>query len=551
MLQNLTISNYALIDQLEFNPSLGLSIVTGETGAGKSIMLGAVGLLIGNRADTKVLLDTGKKCVIEGEYDVSEYNLQGFFKENDLDYEDTAIIRREISPSGKSRGFVNDTPVNLEIMRALGTYLMDIHSQNDTLQLGSASFQLKIVDAFADTLPLFEEFQSAYHEYDRAKSKYSILLREEAQIKKESDFNIFLLDELEKAAFQEGEQEKLEEQQEILAHSEEIKKLIQQASLLISLDDNSVLSGFENLVQILRQLSKYSSHYSELSQRMDSVLIELNDIRGELEKEDEKIEHNPERISEVQERISMLYHLFQKHSVTGIGELLKIQEELSDNVSRFHNLDEELSSAKNNLEEKEKQALIIANNLSEKRRKSFDSLCSSMIMMLNGLGMPNATINIDHEKVALNPNGLDQISILFSANKGVAPQPLKAVASGGEFSRLMFCIKYLLAQKTAMPTLIFDEIDTGVSGEIALQLGNMMRKMAKNHQVISISHLPQMAAKADRHFHVFKDHNSSKAISKIRLLSDSERVEEIAKMIAGDNPTSSAFASARELIESK
>jgi DNA repair protein RecN (Recombination protein N) len=551
MLRNLTISNYALIDHLEFSPAPGLSIITGETGAGKSIMLGAVGLLLGNRADTRVLLDTSKKCVIEGEFEIGEYNVQSFFDENDLDYDDASIIRREISPAGKSRGFINDTPVNLEVMRTLGTYLMDVHSQNDTQRLGSPAFQLRIVDAFADTLGLYESFKAKYQHYISAKLKYEGLLEEETRIRKEADFNSFLLEELTNASFEKGEQERLEEEQEILSNSEEIKSLIHQAIDLISSEESSLSSGIESLSHLCRRLSKFSGHYSPLAERVESILIELNDISHELGIENDKVDHDPERTLQIQERLSMLYQLTQKHQTSGIEELLAIQEELESKVSRFQSLDEELNSAKDLLKEKEQTAVDTAKILSSKRQASFEKLCSNLVRMLSSLGMPDAVISIDHNESELNPYGVDSINILFSANKGISPQVLKAVASGGEFSRLMFCIKYLLAKKTSLPTIIFDEIDTGVSGEIAIQLGSMMREMATKHQVVSISHLPQMAAKADRHFFVYKDSGSQKAVSRIRMLTESERVEEIAKMIAGDNPTASAFESAKELIDAK
>lgn len=551
MLKSLTISNYALIDHLEFSPALGLNIITGETGAGKSIMMGAIGLLLGNRADTKTLLDTDKKCIIEGEFEVGKYKLQDFFSQNDLDYDDVAIIRREISPSGKSRGFVNDTPVTLDIMRELGSFLVDVHSQNDTLQLGSSSFQLHIIDAFADTLDLFELFKEKYSGYRDARLRYEEILHEEAEIRKEADFNLFLLEELQKASFEIGEQGRLEEELEILSNSEEIKLNIQNALNLISSEEFSILSGTESLARHLNQLAKYSSHYSSFESRIESVLIELNDIRRELEIENDKVEHDPGRINEIQGRLSLLYQLLQKHQTDNIEDLLKIKEDLDKKVDRFQNLDEEVKTSKARMIEKEKEALIFAKDLSTRRKSSFEGLNTSLAEMLTGLGMPNALIKVDHQDADLYSHGVDSINILFSANKGIAPQPLKQVASGGEFSRLMFCIKYLLARKTSLPTLIFDEIDAGVSGEIALKLGGMMREMSGNHQVISISHLPQMAAKAEKHFFVYKDNNLPKAVSKIRCLNDTERVEEIAKMIAGDNPTSTAFASARELLEAR
>lgn len=550
MLQSLTISNYALIDRLEFAPSEALSIITGETGAGKSILLGAVGLLLGKRADTRVLLDTSKKCVIEGEFGIGEYNLKSFFDEKDLDYDIQTIIRREISPAGKSRAFVNDTPVNLEVLTMLGQNLMDIHSQNDTQLLGSSSFQLKIVDAFSDSLDLFDKFQNSYQVFIAEEKRYNKLLEEEAEIRREFDFNNFLLDELLQAKFEENEQELLEEQQDLLTNSEEIKIQIHQGLDQLSRSEYSIITGMESLVGVFRQLSKFSGRYQSLLERTESALIELKDIHSEMEASDEEIEHDPQRISEIQERLSLLYHLQQKHQAKSIEELLKIQINLEEKVARFHSLDEELKQTDSARKRKLEASLEIAKSLSKKRQGRFEALCTSLQEMLQSLGMPDVQVLIEHimEK-ELGPNGIDTIRFLFSANKGIAPQPLKSVASGGEFSRLMFCIKYLLAHKTSLPTMIFDEIDTGVSGEIALQLGNMMKEMAVDHQVIAITHLPQIAGKAERHFFVFKDQDSEKAVSKIRMLSESDRVKEIAKMIAGDNPSDSAFASAKELLD--
>ena len=548
MLKSLTIENYALIERLELQPSAQLNIITGETGAGKSIMVGAIGLLLGNRADTRVLSDPDRKCFIEGEFEISKYKLKEFFDEKDLDYDDTVLIRREIGISGKSRAFVNDTPVTLDTLKELGNYLMDIHSQNDTQLLGSASFQLGIIDDYAESDILAEVFKSKFLEYNNALNDYERIKEEERAIRRESDFNNFLLEELHKAQFEEGEQERLESDQEVMANAEEIKLRLNQALEILSVSEFSIVSGLESMLQNFRQLTSISETYKSLYERIESVLIELQDIKREVESAEDKVEHDPQKIVEIQDRLGVLYHLQQKHQTNSVVELLNIQAGLEEKVNRFHHLDEELANAEKTLANIKQDALLEAKRLSKLRKASFAKFCDELTLMLRELGMDKAVIKIHYKEAEMSSTGIDQISILFSASKGVAPLSLKLVASGGEFSRVMFCIKYLLAGKTALPTIIFDEIDAGVAGEIARKLGTMMKEMAINHQVIAISHLPQIAAKANRHYYVYKDSDEAKAVSKIRLLSDDERIVEIAKMIAGDKPSQSAITSARELM---
>jgi len=550
MLRNLTIKNYALIDHLELNPSPFLNIVTGETGAGKSIMLGAVGMLLGNRADTKVLSDRTEKCFIEGEFDISDYNLETFFDDKDLDYDKVIFIRREIGVSGKSRAFVNDTPVTLDTLKELGTFLMDIHSQNETILLGSSAFQLKLIDDYAETKDSRQIFQSEYGKYIEALTRFQLIKDEEGMIRKEADFNNFLLDELNKADFHDGEQDQLEKDLEVLEHSEEIKTHFNQALDIISQAEYSSITSLESALQELRHLINYSETYKVLYNRLESMLIELSDLNDEINTLQDKIEYDPKRTAAIQERLGLLYHLQQKHQVSSIGELQQIREELVEKVNKFHNLDKELESAEKEMRQAENEALKEAKALSQKRKDTFEPFCSQLSGMLVDLGMNNARIEISHEQVGMSSTGIDSVTVNFSASKGVKPKPLKSVASGGEFSRLMFVIKYVLASKTSLPTIIFDEIDSGVSGEIALKLGTMMKEMAQNHQVISISHLPQIAAKAERHFYVYKDILDNKSVSRIRMLSEEERIEEIAKMIAGDKPTDSAISSAKELMVS-
>ncbi|MEO1052114.1 MAG: DNA repair protein RecN [Bacteroidota bacterium] len=548
MLVHLSIKNYALIQHLELSPSKNLSIVTGETGAGKSIMLGAIGLLLGNRADTKTLHNESEKCIIEGEFDVSRYALKDFFEAEDLDYEKQSIIRREIAPSGKSRAFINDTPTTLDVLKRLGLYLMDIHSQHDTLLLGSNNYQLKLIDDLAGHHDLLKQYQQGFKRFTAVKKELSSLEAEAAQLRKESDYNQFLFDELSKADLSENEQQELEEQLKVLEHAEEIKTNLTEAFNLISDGEYSSLNSLNDANRSLKQISNLSEKYKELQDRLESSLIELGDIAQELERDNESVEYDPVKTEETKERLGLIYQLQQKHQVDDIKSLLAIQQELEGKVSKVLNLDEDLEALRAQLSESEDNLLKHGKQLSKSRQAIFPKVKKSIEKLLSTLGMPDASIEIINKEIAPHTLGIDEVSLLFSANKGVKPQPLKNVASGGEFSRLMFCVKYVLADKTSLPTIIFDEIDTGVSGEIALKLGALMKKMADNHQVIAISHLPQVAAKGDVHYFVYKDNSSNKAISRVRPLEAQERVTEIAKMIGGDKPSQSAYDSAKELM---
>ena len=550
MLKHLSIKNYALIQELNISPSDNLNIITGETGAGKSIMLGAVGLLLGNRADTKALLDQDMKCVIEGQFEISNYNLKSVFSKEDLDYESTTIIRREISPSGKSRAFVNDTPVTLDILKKLGVKLMDVHSQHETLQLGKNSFQLKFVDVYAGTLQLRAEYNRSFQLYKQALQRLQNLEEENANAKKESEYNTFLLDELIKANLKEDEQESLEETVRLMEHSEEIKLKLNQTIELLSQGEYATNISLQQARTLFTSLSKYGESYKNLYERLESALIELNDIAGEIEKEEEKVSFNPEEAEIAQERLSNIYQLQQKHSVLNINALLEIQNNLQAKVERTMNLEEDIAYATSEKERLLNETNTLAQKLSKQRVACFLKLSSQLMSLLKEVGIGDATVQLERKAIELEASGFDEISLLFSANKGIAPQELAKVASGGEFSRVMFCIKYILAEKVSLPTVIFDEIDTGVSGEIAIKMGGLMKKMAQNHQIITISHLPQIAAKGDQHYYVYKDNSSSKAISKIRELQGEDRVTEIAKMIGGDQPSNIAFESAKELMQS-
>jgi DNA repair protein RecN (Recombination protein N) len=548
MLTHLTIKNYALIDHLEMDLSRHLNVITGETGAGKSIMLGAMGLLLGNRADTKVLWNEKEKCITEGTFDIGAYHLQPLFESENLDYDKQTVIRREISPNGKSRAFINDTPVTLDIMKKIGVRLMDIHSQHETLDLGNRAFQLSVIDAFAANEKLREEYKNAWQHYVITREAYNALEDEANVLRQESDFVKFQLEELSKAHLVESEQTELEAALKIMEHAEDIKTKFNQLLAQLDRADISASGILGEARTIMSSLSSYSDHYQRLAERFESVRIELNDIISEAEGEEEKIDFDPEKIEEAKERLSLIYQLQQKHRLGSVAELLQLQNDLQNKADKTSNLDDELASLKEKLDEAIVRLNEKGSTLSHSRSKSFQGFCKQMITLLNELGIPEAQLTVEHHTGTPTASGIDSIELLFSANKGIAARSLAQVASGGEFSRLMFCIKYLLAEKTALPTLILDEIDTGVSGEIAMRLGKMMKSMAGGHQLLAISHLPQIAAKADCHFYAYKDSKSTKTISQIKKLTEEERIEEIAKMIGGEKPSPLAKENARELI---
>ncbi|MCE2776330.1 MAG: DNA repair protein RecN [Algoriphagus sp.] len=548
MLTSLKISNYALIDQLAMQPSGGLSMITGETGAGKSIMLGAVGLLLGNRADTKVLLHEDKKCVVEGIFDIRSYGLQEYFEELELDYEDTCIIRREISPNGKSRSFVNDTPVLLEPLKILGEKLMDVHSQHDTLLLGEGDFQLGLVDAYAQTSAERTDFQQAYTEFKTAKKALVELTRQAEALKKEYDFNQFQLDELSNLTLVSGEQEELESSQEILENAEDIKLKINEVLSLFHEEQFGLLHGMAQIQSSLQGLERLAQAFGTYRARFQEAWIELKDLTESLADEDSRVEVDAEKLERTRERLSKIYQLQKKHGLQTVDQLIALESQLADKVFQVQQIDDQLADAHQLCLRNEKVMLAAGEALSQKRRACFPAFEKALEALLQDLGMENARVQFEGQLVEPNGSGIDRVELLFSANKGMPLQPLKKVASGGEFSRLLFAIKYLMADKMALPTLIFDEIDSGISGEVALQMVRMMQEIAKNHQVICITHLPQVAAKGEVHFFVFKDHSAEKTISKVKQLTAEERIHELAKMIAGANPSVAAQASAKELL---
>jgi DNA repair protein RecN (Recombination protein N) len=549
MIQKLLIKNYALIQDLRLDPSPHLNTITGETGAGKSIMLGALGLLLGNRADTKVLFEEENKCVIEGVFDVSNQNMEALFEENDLDYQHETIMRREISASGKSRAFINDTPVTLDVMSSFGSRLVDIHSQRDTFLLGSPTYQLHIIDGYAKNRNLLDEYRTAYKIFRQRESAFQEIKHHAEALNKEADYNHFLLEELDKSSLREGEQAELEEELQIIEHAEEIKSKLFECVDLLNQSEFALIPGLQQVVKNIASVRKFAEHFNPLRERLETCLHELIDIGEEIDRETQKIDFDKKRQEEVNEKLSVIFQLLQKHQANSEIELIDIRKSLREKVERVKNMDAELDAAKKSMEQAESILIAAGRKLSASRTGVIPAFKKELEILLHDLAMPHATIKIEPSEIAPSSVGLDKISILFSANAGIAPDDLKKVASGGEFSRLMFAIKYMLAGKTFLPTIIFDEIDSGISGEVALKMVKMMREMSLRHQVVAITHLPQIAASGDRHYFVYKDHVNARSVSKIKRLEAKEREIEIAKMIGGDNPSDISIENARELLK--
>lgn len=549
MLKSLLIRNYALIDRLELAPAPGLNIITGETGAGKSIMLGALGLVMGNRADTKVLFHADEKCVVEASFHLPDAELAPVLEEAGVDFEADCILRREIAPSGKSRAFINDTPVSLESLRAVADALIDVHSQHETLQLASQAYQLSVLDAYAGLQARAAEMAAAFRAYQKVGKELAEVQARIQAAARERDFTAFQLEELDKVAVQPGEVEALEQELTLLANAEDIQLKLNQADQLLQSGEGDVLSRLKAAAQAVERAGAFSPTLAGLAERLQSSLIELKDIAAEVEAEGAKMEFDPRRLEVVQDRIGQLNLLLKKHGVTTTDALLTLRDTLSQTLVGMEGLDESVEQLIAEQARLLKAAEAVAAELSRLRQAAIPKLEAEMAALLVEVGMPNARLQVDRQPAGLSANGQDQIRILFSANKGVTPQELKNAASGGEFSRLMLCLKYVLAGKTNLPTLIFDEIDTGISGEIALRVGRLMARMAERHQLLVITHMPQIAAKGSRHYFVFKQEKADRTYTNLRELRDDERLHEIAQMIGGANPSATAVSSARELME--
>ena len=549
MITSLSIKNYALIEKLAIDFSKGFSIITGETGAGKSIILGAMGLVLGKRADLTSLKNKEEKCVIEAYFDISKYNLKPFFEANDLDYEDETIIRREILPSGKSRAFINDSPVNLQELQDLSLFLIDIHSQQQTQELSDEGVQFKIIDAIADNQHEIESYQTLLKSYKEDKSHLNALLKKQAESIKEQEYNTFLLNELVAAQLKSGEQEQLEADFEKLNNVETIKEAVDKSLALANEEQIGVLSTLKEIKIALQKIASFAPEYALLLERITSLAIELDDISDELTNCSEKLINDPEQLDLISQKLQLIFNLQKKHQVTTVDELLAIQMNLENTLFELGNLESDIATLTQSIQDKTSQLDALALVIHEKRTKAVPVLSDKLITILATLGMPNVRFNIEI-KAADNyyQNGKDEIQFLFSANKGTDFGLLKKVASGGEMSRIMLAVKAILAQYSKLPTLIFDEIDTGVSGEIAIRMGEIMKAMSQTMQIFAITHLPQIAAKGNAHFKVFKSTVGEDTQSELQLLNEEERVLEIAQMLSGAVVSDSALNHAKSLL---
>jgi DNA repair protein RecN (Recombination protein N) len=551
MLKHISVQNYALIDKLEIDFSDGLTIITGETGAGKSILLGALGLIAGSRADTQALQDKTKKCFIEASFNISEYSLKDFFENNELDYEAITTIRREINPEGKSRAFINDTPVTLNQLKELGDQLIDIHSQHQTLTLNGSEFQLSVVDAFANHVDLIIEYATDFKKMKVLEKQLNELTERESQTKKDLDYFQFQFNELEDANLQKADQTVIEQELETLNNAEDIKSNLSKAAFSLTGSEQNLLSSLNEIKATLASLSKFKPEINELSNRLSSSYLELKDIANELESIEQDIIYDPKRIEVLTEQLNSIYRLQQKHQVKTIEELIVIKDELSNKLLDYSSLETEIEKIKAQLTNVQKELLVVAKKISANRKKVIPKIEKEIASLLTSLSMPNAQLKIEHMmSETLGVNGLDKVVFLFSANKGSDFKELNKVASGGELSRLMLSIKSLIVQLTALPTIIFDEIDTGVSGDVADKVGNIMNVMASKMQVITITHLPQIASKGKSHLFVYKEDKKDKTYSNIKKLTNEERIQEIAKMLSTGTPTTAAINNAKELLKS-
>lgn len=549
MLKRLYIRNYALIEELEIIFSEKLTIVTGETGAGKSILLGALELVMGERADSKIFYNDLEKCIVEAYFDVSAYNLRPFFEEHELDYDTEVVIRRELSPGGKSRAFVNDTPTNNQVLRRLTENLVDLHQQFDTLDIHNVSFQLRMIDALADNQARLSTYQEGYRQFVSDKKRLAALIEQSQNGIKEMEFLRFQLSELRAAELVEGEQERLEAELARLSHAEEIKQTFGAAYHHISESDMNIVGQLKEIARTLAPSRKISPVLASTAERFEGLVAELQDLAKDCERIAENTEHDPQRIAEVQERLDVLYKLLKKHHATDIGELLRIQADWEAQTAGFTNLDRDIAALEQSVAVQEAALHKQALELSERRKSVVESFEKRVQQMLAQLAMLHARLSVVMNHLPqLGPSGFDDVQFLFATNAGSRPLPIKDVASGGELSRLTLCTKSLVADAIPLPTLIFDEIDAGISGDVSLKMGTILKELSQRHQVVSITHTPQIAARADTHYFVYKQSDGKRTTTKVRLLNPEERVRSIAVMLSGNPPSEAAVATARELV---
>jgi DNA repair protein RecN (Recombination protein N) len=550
MLAKLIIENYALIDKLEIDFFDGFSVITGETGAGKSILLGALGLILGQRTDSSVLLDLNRKCVVEGHFIIRNYHLEEFYALNELDYEETSILRREISHSGKSRAFINDTPVTLNVLKELGDHLLNIHSQHSIITLNDSNFQLAVLDNYAGIQNEVGNYRDSFSKHIRFKKQFDELIQLEFKSRSDRDYFQFLLNELEASALKNGEQGEIENRLQVLTHAEEIKTILYKSIQLLSDSDISVLKQLSEIVNLTVKISKYYPGLVDISSRLKSDHIDLKDINSALERIAEEVLVDPKEIEFLSDRLDLIYKLEKKHHVSTDSELLILKKEFEKRLQEVNSLENKIIEYQKQLDAQVVELSALALKISEERKKIMIEFEKNIINILTELGMPDARVKVDHNlSDELTHDGLDKVRFLFSSNKGVELDDISRIASGGELSRLMLSIKSLISQKNLLPTIIFDEIDIGVSGEIAAKVGVILRKMAKNMQVIAITHLPQIAGMGEVHYLVYKVIEEEMTKSRMRKLNREERINEIAKMLSSDKVTASASKTASELLK--
>lgn len=549
MLTALSIKNYALIDDLKVDFPEGFIIITGETGSGKSIMLDALSLILGKRADMSALRNKEEKCIIEAEFSLQNYEFQPLFQELDIDYDPQTIIRREILPSGKSRAFVNDVPATLEVLSRLGQVLVDIHSQHQTLALSDTSFQFAIIDAMANNKPLLTEYVQLHQLLKKEHKKLEELIEFQKNAKKEYDYNLHQLKELKSVTLEEGILEELEESYEEASNIEDIKENVSESLYLLNDENIGILNNLRELKRSFSSLTEYKQLYRDLYERIESAFLELEDLASEISDIDESIEADPDNLAQISKQLNKIYSLQKKHSVATVEELIAIQQELEEAVSKTESVDIDLNKQKKIVEEQHTATLKKANQLHKAREKVIPALDKKLTNFMHELGMPNGRFSITLTATdTFFANGNDELSFLFSANKGGVFGQLKKVASGGELSRIMLAVKAIMAEHTALPTIMFDEIDTGVSGEISQKMGDIMKQMSQNRQVFAITHLPQIAAKGAYHFKVFKEDSKGKTTTHLKLLTEEERITELSEMLEGKNSGASARNHAIELL---
>jgi DNA repair protein RecN (Recombination protein N) len=550
MLQKLSISNYAIIEEVSINFFNGLNIITGETGAGKSILMGALSLILGERAESNVLLNKEKKCVVEGCFDIKENaGVKDFLKLNELDAENELIVRREIAVNGKSRAFINDTPVNLTQLKEASSMLVDLHQQFDTLELGDNNLQRELLDALAGNIDGLQEYTKQFKNYKRCQKELEELRRQQKEQYAAFDYNKFLFDELEEISLKENELEQLDAELKLLSHAEEVKQELSSIYYVLKESEKPLVQELKSLSLKLHSLKQYHTDAEELGNRMQSLQLELADIAETIDKVYAGINYNAERMQVVNDRIAVGYKLLKKHNVVSTNELLVIKDSLQRKLDAVLNMDEAVAAKEKEVAVLSNSCIAMAEDISARRQKAVKPFIEKVNSLLQQVGMPNAQIKITVSAAGLGEYGADAIEYLFDANKTGRFEPLNKVASGGELSRLMLCIKSVVAKKLKLPTLIFDEIDSGISGEAAKQVGIIMKSLSSGHQLISITHQPQIAARADAHYFVYKNKVNEKINTAVRLLTNAERVEAIARMIGGEKPSAAAMQNAKEMVE--